>query len=288
MRLENYLQDVPPDIQQSIIRASKLSGIPVDTLSRIANIESSGDPSAINRNARGLFQIMPETWESGRQKYKGQVPFEFTNRYDPEQNAALASLVLKENAEAFRSKFGRPPTGPELYTTHFLGTGDASRILANPSKYAADLVPTRVSRGNPSYFYEGDRPLTGAQLQSKIASKFKSASPTILGSYNTPRPVNIPITFRTDNKPSSWDSGFDTASYGRFSGSKPFSSVAKLSMPKVREEPYYSEPSYESPAPSRTPAATSTYTPSSSYRPSGQDVVKKYWKGGTTFSDRDY
>lgn len=59
-------------------------------------IESSGNPKAISKSgARGLLQIMPETWkEITREIYGRQIPF--SHAFDPHTNKTVAIAYLEK------------------------------------------------------------------------------------------------------------------------------------------------------------------------------------------------
>jgi len=77
----------------------------------------------------------------------------------------MAAEFTKLNAEQLADGIGREPTGGELYMAHFLGAGDARRLIdladTNPKASAAEMFP-RAAQANRPVFYNrsgGERTL---------------------------------------------------------------------------------------------------------------------------------
>ncbi|MFG1395865.1 transglycosylase SLT domain-containing protein [Roseixanthobacter pseudopolyaromaticivorans] len=102
-------------------------GVDPDVLKVLADIESSGNPSAVTGSYKGLFQMSDE--EMG--KYgRGRSAF------DIEANTEAAILSMKDKAAAFQKRFGRAPTPTEFYLGHQQGDGGLEQHLANPNRPA--------------------------------------------------------------------------------------------------------------------------------------------------------
>lgn len=106
-------------------------GLPSGYLSRTAQIESGGNPTASNPSgASGLFQFMPAT---ARQYGLG-------NPNNPVAATNAAARLAADNASVMTKALGRDPTAGELYLAHQQGAGGALALLRNPSAPAASII----------------------------------------------------------------------------------------------------------------------------------------------------
>lgn len=115
----------------------------------LIHIESGGNPRARTGSNWGLGQFGP----AERAKY-GLNDDNWTD-----QNAQLSAIKASgaDNAETFKSKFGRYPTDGELYLMHQQGAAGAPALLSNPDQpawkairpyYASDAIAQRAVSGN--------------------------------------------------------------------------------------------------------------------------------------------
>jgi len=102
-----------------ISEASQRFAVPVRWISSVIRLESAGDVHAKSRKgARGLMQIMPETWAGLRLRYDlGNDP------YDARDNIVAGTAYLAE----LRDRYGAPGAfaaynaGPARYERHLAG-----------------------------------------------------------------------------------------------------------------------------------------------------------------------
>ena len=175
--------------------------------------------------------------------------------YDPQQNAYMASLILKENQDSFRHSYGRDPTGAELFGTHLLGTGDFNRIFSNLDRPAADMVSKIVSRNNPNYFYnEQNQPYTGREFQGQLAKKFNASPSKVLGDPN--RPINLPIADMNSYGSSSY--GYGSSSHGDTSYYSP--QITSSYKPSILNSDNELDNYIQAQSMARTPAAAASYS----------------------------
>lgn len=134
---EMYQQDIQEFQQQSgekknsevgqdpyLQSAADEYGIPVDFLSTMSQIESSGDPNAVSpTGATGLFQFTRGTG----QEY-GLVGEGFDNRTDPEASAKAAAKLAANNSKALE-KAGIEPEPYLLYLAHQQGVSGIKAIV---------------------------------------------------------------------------------------------------------------------------------------------------------------
>jgi len=88
-------------------------GLDPKVFTRIAQIESGGNPNAVTGSYRGLFQL------------KG-------GSFDPAENARAAAQGFVSQTQDFIRKYGRQPTAAELYMVHQQGPGGYAAHTANP------------------------------------------------------------------------------------------------------------------------------------------------------------
>ena len=132
------------EIQDKIRAAATAAGINPDTALRIANAESVFSNTAKNTrsSARGLFQVIDQTW-----KDLGGDP---KLRNDVDENIRIGIKAISNNRDAFLKKYGTEPDTKQLYGMHFLGPSQAIRVF-NSAEDAAikNIVPKKVIKANP-------------------------------------------------------------------------------------------------------------------------------------------
>lgn len=98
-------------------------GIDPKILKRFAQIENSERAEGCTGSYCGLFQLSQREFN----RWGGTG-----SRFDPEQNTMAAANKLSNESAQFRDKYGRDPTGAELYLIHNQGWGGAQAHLDNP------------------------------------------------------------------------------------------------------------------------------------------------------------
>ena len=145
-------------------------GLPAGYLSRLAQVESGGDPNARNTksSAKGMFQVIDST---ARQ-------YGLTDPMDPIASAGTAADIASEALPRLTNILGRQPTPGEIYLAHQQGLGGASKLFSNPNARAADIVgadAVRLNGGSPD--------MTAGQFTDKWVSKFDGAAPSAPANY---------------------------------------------------------------------------------------------------------
>jgi hypothetical protein len=127
-------------IKERIRRQALAYNLDPQTMTRIAQIESSLNPNAKNPNssASGLYQFINST---GRQ-------YGLKNPFDPDQNIDAAMRFTSDNVNTLKRSLGRDPTPGEIYLAHQQGVGGAKKLLMNPDAPAVDLVGSAAVRLN--------------------------------------------------------------------------------------------------------------------------------------------
>lgn len=189
-------------VRSAIQRAGDATGVNFDFLLRVAQRESSLDPTATARtsSAAGLFQFIEQTWfaalkthgaKHGLGEYAQDISRASTGRYtvadaarrdeilslrfDPRASAALAGELTNDNKRILETRLGRGVSNAELYTAHFLGAGGAVKLLSAPNTAkAADIVPAAAAANKP-VFYDGARARTVDEVIQSIARSMGEA-----------------------------------------------------------------------------------------------------------------
>lgn len=118
-----------------ITEASRRFGVPAAWIRAVMRKESAGDVRAVSSaGARGLMQIMPDTWDDLRARWSlGRDPF------DPRDNILAGTAYLRE----LHDRFGSPGflaaynAGPARYEAYLAGRP----LPAETRAYVAALAP---------------------------------------------------------------------------------------------------------------------------------------------------
>jgi hypothetical protein len=173
--------NVPNDLASMFRAQEEENDLPPGFLARTAQIESSMNPQAKNPNssAGGLFQFIDGT----------AADYNLGNKFDPKDATRAAAELAWDNKEALTKALGRDPTAAELYLAHQQGSGGASKLLANPSARAADIVGEQAVRLNG-----GDASMTAGDFAGKWLTKFDGARPSVQTAQASPQPTAAPQT----------------------------------------------------------------------------------------------
>lgn len=112
--------------------------------------ESGGNDNAKNPNssATGRYQFTEGTWEDLRTRFPG-AGLTADGRTDPQQQETAIRLFTAQN-ERLLANSGITPTNGNLYAAHFLGAGDAVKVLnADQDAKLNDLLSDEVLNANP-------------------------------------------------------------------------------------------------------------------------------------------
>lgn len=139
---------------------TSLVGQPADMnkyLKTIAMIESGGNPEAMAKtsSASGMFQFTKGTWEQ-MTKEMG-VNYGLSDRFDPAKAEEVAAYFTSKQKGQLEKGIGREANATDLYMSHFLGAGGATKFLTamgkDPSQSAAALDP-RAAAANKNIYYD--------------------------------------------------------------------------------------------------------------------------------------
>jgi hypothetical protein len=161
---------------------SAAKGADAAILKRIAQLESNGNPDAVNpqSGASGAFQFMPGT----------AAQYGLTDPKDPKASAVAAQKLMNDNRTILRATLGREPTGAELYLAHQQGATGASALLENPDKLAIStlaVVYGSYDKANAAIMQNGGHEnMTAGQFASLWMSKFDGRPSVVSAEYEIP------------------------------------------------------------------------------------------------------
>jgi len=173
---------MPGSVRDAIAQAAARHGVSPAVLTRIAQIESNGNPNARNptSSAGGLFQQI----DSNAAQYGVK------DRFDPYQSADGAARFLRDNQAYLTRKLGRQPTAGELYLAHQQGPGGAARLLLNANAPAVRIVGPDAVRLNG-----GTANMTAGEFAAKWTAKAGGGSAAAMVSGEKRRsPLSIKLT----------------------------------------------------------------------------------------------
>lgn len=203
MNISANIKGASQEVLSAIQNASAKTGVDFDYLVNQARTESSfrTDVKAPTSSATGLYQFIDQTWlgmvsQHGSKHGLGEeaniVKKDFQGRYyvsdDTQKKAILnlrknpevASLMAAEfasgNQQYLENKTGKDVNSTDLYLSHFLGAGGASKFIKamqeHPYKSAAHLLPTAASV-NKNIFYKSDGSMKSlTQIYNDFEAKF--------------------------------------------------------------------------------------------------------------------
>jgi hypothetical protein len=153
LKLEERAMSEQQEITQvvrAIKRAADRFDLPVKWLVSMAYIESSFNPSAINGQSKGLFQMQAGAWQdAGRYVV---LPDYSTHWADPSWNALAAAAYVRTNLTALKNYGLDASVEPRwLYLAHQQGAaGVAYLINACKGKQGHQVVSTQRMLRNPA------------------------------------------------------------------------------------------------------------------------------------------
>lgn len=213
-QLEVLMADGPPDPQtarliEQAIRAinqkytdqmiAKLPGMSTGYYNRLVQNESGGDTRARAKtsSATGVAQFTEGTWLSYFDRVFPELA-SFTKeaklamRTNAEASMKVLEVFTADNIAALASK-GIAVNDTTAYLAHFLGAGDAVKVLlANPDELATSLVKKESIAANPGVFKKG---MTAGDLIAWSARKMGASGGR--GGLSTLKPVDLLSSGRT-------------------------------------------------------------------------------------------
>jgi hypothetical protein len=144
-----------PEVQLPVV--SPRSEAPNDLMSRIAQVESGGNPNAKNPNssASGLFQFTNDTWNSSVQRWGKELGITNKDKANPQAQLAMAQKLAESNANYIEKNLGIKPDDGQIYLAHFMGAPAAVKLMKNYGRgiSAAQIFP-KAAKSNQSIFFD--------------------------------------------------------------------------------------------------------------------------------------
>ncbi len=194
----------------AIRQAAQATGTSFNYLLATAQVESGLNAlaGAATSSAKGLFQFIQQTWLAtmkqagpalGYGRYADAITKTASGQYevsdpalrneilnlrtDPAANAAMAGAFTQSNAAALSDRLGRSPSEGELYIAHFLGAGNAARLInlasSNPNAKAADIFPEAAQANSPIFYDRATGTArTAAQVRNILTARYEMALKT--------------------------------------------------------------------------------------------------------------
>ena len=97
------------------------------------------------------------------------------DKNNPEANAIMGALHIRDNAKGLMDSLGRQPTSGEVYMAHFLGLNGARALIRNYGRgiTAAKLFP-KAAKANKGLFYQKGKPVTVEHLYRLLSRKINA------------------------------------------------------------------------------------------------------------------
>ena len=154
----------------------KAKGLPEGTLDAFAEIESGSGRNlrAKTSSAKGPFQFVDATAKR----------YNLANPMDPIASAIATAEYAADNAKLFEQRFGRKPTGRDLYLMHQQGEGGGPKLLQNPNAKAVDVVGLQAVLNNG-----GNINMSAGQFAELIQRKYDNADTMWRGKRGSAQPT---------------------------------------------------------------------------------------------------
>lgn len=125
-------------------------GVSESYFDAVRTAESGGNDLAQNprSSATGRYQFTSGTWETMMRQYP-ELGLTESGRTDPAQQERAMRQFTADNARVLQNN-GFTASNGNLYAAHFLGAGDAVRVIGeNPASLVSDIVSSSVISANP-------------------------------------------------------------------------------------------------------------------------------------------
>jgi len=167
------------DFNDLIPVAPQSNAIQGDVMSRIAQVESGGNPNARNPNstASGLFQFTNDTWNASVQRWGKELGIKQGDKMNPQAQEAMARKLAESNAQYIQKNLGIQPDDGQIYLAHFMGAPAAVKLMRNYGKgaSAAQIFP-KEARANQRIFFDANgKARTIEQVYDIVTSKVRIA-----------------------------------------------------------------------------------------------------------------
>jgi hypothetical protein len=155
------------------------SGDMANYLKTIALLESGGDANAKAKtsSAGGMFQFIDSTWKQ-MTKEMGK-DYSLQDKFDPKKAEEVAAYFSSKQKGQLEKGIGRQASSTDMYMSHFLGAGGATKFLnamgKDPKQSAAALDPAAAKANKSIYYNKEGKERTVEEVYALMDKKVKSA-----------------------------------------------------------------------------------------------------------------
>ena len=148
-------------------------------LKTIALLESGGDANAKAKtsSAGGMFQFIDSTWTQ-MTKEMGK-DYSLKDKFDPKKAEEVAAYFSSKQKGQLEKGIGRQASSTDMYMSHFLGAGGATKFLnamgKDPKQSAAALDPAAAKANKSIYYNEKGKERSVEEVYALMDKKVKSA-----------------------------------------------------------------------------------------------------------------
>ncbi len=168
--------------------ATAAASVPADMgnyLKTVALLESGGDPNAKAKtsSASGMFQFTEGTWKQ-MTKEMGK-DYSLNDRFDPKKSAEVMAYFSQKQKGQLEKGIGRQASSTDMYMSHFLGAGGATKFLnarsQNANQSAAALDPRAAAANKSIYYDKSGKERSVEEVYQLMAQKVGKAESQVAG-----------------------------------------------------------------------------------------------------------
>ena len=151
-------------------------------LQATALIESGGNANARagTSSAGGMFQFLDSTWKQ-MVKEMGK-DYKLEDKFDPKKASEVMAYFTQKQKAQLEKGIGRQASNTDLYMSHFLGAGGATKFLnamqKDPTQSAAALDPA-AAKANASIYYDKGRERSLQEVYALMGKKMAKAESAV-------------------------------------------------------------------------------------------------------------
>jgi hypothetical protein len=152
-------------------------------LQSIALIESGGNTNAKagTSSASGMFQFTEGTWKQ-MAKEMGKE-YSLNDRFDPQKATEVAAYFSSKQQKQLEKGVGRETNNTDMYMSHFLGAGGATKFLKakdqNANQSAAALDPKAAAANKNIYYSKEGKERSVQEVYDLMDKKVKGAESAV-------------------------------------------------------------------------------------------------------------
>lgn len=169
--------DAPSWAPTMVSAASRYASPEVaDIASRISNLEAGWqnipNGTGAGSTVTGPFQFWRPTWDGMVSQYGQETGITSADWRNPEAQAVMGVLFIRDNYNGLQSSLGRAPEGWEVYAAHFLGLQGARRLLSgDESTPITAIIGQRSLAVNPQVTVNG-RAMTFGEVKNFLQTRW--------------------------------------------------------------------------------------------------------------------